>query len=448
MSETWTLNYAAEVKLPRINVREEIDAFPFDGAYALMRVCVARYGSITPKSQESLFGTSHATNVSIETSANRKESILWGQFAVPGIKGVLRAGAGEKDGRLIFVLQGEVSINDKGEIEALANEIRQYVKVNSIYRGKAIRLTTDNDKGSLKVEEAPRFIDTSNVNANDLFFSDEVRTQIEANLFTLIDNTEACRKAGVPLKHNVLLEGKYGTGKTLTAFVTAQKCERNNWTFILVDRVSGLKDALGFARQYAPAVVFAEDVEREVGLERTVAVDDVLNTIDGIEAKGTEILTVFTTNHIEKVNAAMLRPGRVDAIITTHAPDGKAAEKLVRNYARGLISADTDLTPVAEALSGKIPAVIREVVERAKRYTILKAGGEITSLEMPELMAAIRSMKNHLEILTQKPAPATTPEEQLGAAFKDAMKEALVGNGLYSKVQDIHRVTEELSFRL
>jgi SpoVK/Ycf46/Vps4 family AAA+-type ATPase len=74
----------------------------------------------------------------------------------------------------------------------------------------------------------------------------------------------------VPLKRGVLLEGPYGTGKTLTAFVTAKKCVENGWTFIMLDRVAALKEALTFARMYAPAVVFAEDIDRSVEGERTV----------------------------------------------------------------------------------------------------------------------------------------------------------------------------------
>ena len=38
--------------------------------------------------------------------------------------------------------------------------------------------------------------------------------------------------------------------------------------------------------------------------------DDVLNIIDGIDSKKANIITVLTTNDLEGINPAMLRPGR------------------------------------------------------------------------------------------------------------------------------------------
>src|SRR5262249_9702485 len=112
--------------------------------------------------------------------------------------------------------------------------------------------------------------------------------------------------------------------KTLTAYVTAKKSSSNNWTFIYLDRVAGLHEAFRFAKQYAPSVIFAEDIDRAVnGDDRTTDIDDVLNTIDGIESKGGEIITILTTNHVDQINRAMLRPGRLDAVISIQAPDAE-----------------------------------------------------------------------------------------------------------------------------
>jgi transitional endoplasmic reticulum ATPase len=62
-----------------------------------------------------------------------------------------------------------------------------------------------------------------------------------------------------------------------------------------------------------------------------------LNEIDGVESKGKELITILTSNHAENINQAMLRPGRLDAVLSIQAPDAFAAEKLIRLYARGLI---------------------------------------------------------------------------------------------------------------
>src|SRR5262249_43736373 len=153
------------------------------------------------------------------------------------------------------------------------------------------------------------------------------------------------------------------------------KAVRNGWTFIYLDTVLDLKRGLDFAARYAPAVLFAEDIDRVVDGERSVSLDEILNTIDGVDTKNGEIITVFTTNHVEKINPAMLRMGRLDALIHVAPPDAKAAERLVQLYSRGLLEDNCDLTEVGKMLSGKIPAFIREVTERAKIATIARVGG-------------------------------------------------------------------------
>ncbi len=274
---------------------------------------------------------------------------------------------------------------------------------------------------------------------------------MKTNLFTPIERTEHCRRLKIPLKRGVLLEGPYGTGKTLTAFVTAKKCADNGWTFIMLDRVSGLKDALTFARMYSPAVVFAEDIDRVVAGERSVSMDDVLNNIDGVESKGTEIITILTSNHAENINRAMLRPGRLDAVLHIVAPDAKAAEKLMRLYARGLILDTEDLTNAGVELNGQIPAVIREVVERSKLYAVSRCvtpNDEFT-LKGSDLELAAKGMKEHLKLLNPSAAQPLNSNEQLGKALSLVVQDTVYGNGLFEKTlrteRNVERILEKMS---
>lgn len=414
-----------------VAIHEEMDCFPLDGAYALMQVLKNRYGwaQATPKIRETMFGTSETppAMVSLEIGYGLTEQVIWGQFVVPGVEGNLETSTSRKDGMLIFCLSGSVKQRYRKEVEDLAKEVRLYIRQNSVYKGQAVRLSTKDD-GTLDVSSPPKFLDLSRVNEAELTFSDEIQAQVQTNLFTPIEKSDQCRKYGIPLKRGVLLEGKYGTGKTLTAYVTAKKAEENGWTFIYLDRVGALKSAMQFAKQYGPAVIFAEDIDRATSGGRTVKVDDILNQIDGVDSKGQELIVILTTNYVENIDKAMLRPGRLDAVISVLPPDAKAAQKLVRIYARDLIEEGEDLAAVGEELNGQIPAVIREVVEKSKLAALAHiTEDEDLHLKGNDLLVAAKGMKRHLELMSPPTEKELSPEEAYGKAAKDLL--GLNGHG-------------------
>jgi transitional endoplasmic reticulum ATPase len=422
-----------------VSVNEIVKAFPFDGAYAFMKAMQRIYGWATPAPTMGWFGPNPPQTVSLEIGFNKTVQIIWGNFDIPGIDGQLKTGTWQQDGMVYFCIKGTVKKLHMPDVKRIADLTRDIVAKESVYRGQAVQLESDSN-GSVDFSDAPKFLDLTRVKPEELTFSDEVQTQVQTNLFTLIEHTEVCRAHKIPLKRGVLLEGPYGTGKTLTAFVAAQKAVANGWTFIMLDKVAGLRDALKFAKMYGPAVVFAEDIDRAVEGERTVDMDDILNTIDGLEAKNSETITILTSNHVGNINKAMLRPGRLDAVITVNPPDAKAAEKLMRIYSRGTLAEGADLTEAGKELQGRIPAVIREVVERAKLYAIGrnpdKSDFKITG---DDLLHSAKGMRNHLELMAgTKPEPSV--EEKFGHAFKELMKTA--DSAL---VERVHKNTVELA---
>jgi ATP-dependent 26S proteasome regulatory subunit len=180
--------------------------------------------------------------------------------------------------------------------------------------------------------------------------------------------------------------------------------------------------------------------------ERNAEIDDILNTIDGVTSKNAEIITVLTSNHAADINPAMLRPGRLDVILSIQPPDAEAAEKLMRIYGRGLIPDHASLKKSGKALAGKIPAVIRECVERAKLYVISRVGDGPFKLADEDVANAAAGMEHHLKLLAGKQPDPETPEHKLGKHFAEVMARTLVngGNdGLYNNVKELRRYVEE-----
>jgi transitional endoplasmic reticulum ATPase len=137
--------------------------------------------------------------------------------------------------------------------------------------------------------------------------------------------------------------------------------------------------------------------------DRDNVIDHILNVIDGVESKSTEIMIVLTTNDIENITPALLRPGRLDAVIYIDKPDAKAAERLARQYGRGLISDDEDISEAAAALAGRIPAVIREAVERSKLAAIMMTPiGEPLRISNAALLHSATRMQIQLNLLEPK----------------------------------------------
>lgn len=406
-----------------LDVHEILNAYPEDALVAMNLAMKQKYGWASPTPQMSFFGPVAPDLITVKTGPGAKESIQvpYGSFTLPNVENPITTHRHRTAEGPCLIITGTVRKREAQVVKELAELTREILRTQSIYKGKAIRLKADSD-GDLAHDTPPEFIQTNNIKETDLILNRDELDQVRAALWAPIEHTEACVRHQIPLNRGVLLEGPYGTGKTMTAHVTSKVCVENGWTYILLDDVRALKDALLFAQRYQPAVVFAEDVDRVAEI-RDQRGNDLLNTIDGVLTKNSQVITVLTTNYVEKLDRAMLRPGRLDAVVTIRPPESDAVQQLVRLYGRGLVAKDADLNAVGDALSGNIPATIREVVERSKLAMISNGRNEVTG---DELLIAAKGMERHLNLLKAE-KPALSLEHQLGASFKAVMKQSLPG---------------------
>ncbi len=431
-----------------IAIDEIIEAFPLEGAYAFAKAIARKYGFSALVPTPGFFGSSPPVMIGVDTGVNESAQVPWGRVEIPNIAGYLETGITVKDNRMLFRIGGEVKQKHKFAIKDLANLTRKIVHDESIYRGKAIRVQFEKDPKKFNPRDCPKFIDTRQVKVEELIFSEDVKKAVNTSLFTPIEHTENCRKYQIPLKRGVLLEGPFGTGKTLTAYVAARKCVENHWTFIYLSKVEDLKTAIHFAKSYQPAVIFAEDIDRvmeEGERKENEAVNEILNTIDGVDTKGMELIVALTTNHVDHIEPAMMRPGRLDAVISVRAPDQTASIDLVKLYARGRLDQKDDFTEVGNKLSGQIPAVIREVVERSKLAAVsrLKKGEELL-LRAPDLEFAAIEMLNHLRLMTPKAEDTRSEAEKAAEVLGQHVERAFSkpeNNGSNGKADKPHRET-------
>nr|WP_249817506.1 ATP-binding protein [Bradyrhizobium sp. 143] len=98
-----------------------------------------------------------------------------------------------------------------------------------------------------------------------------------------------------------------------------------------------------------------------------VLVSDALNLIDSaLAAKDSKIIVIGSTNAIERVDPALLRPGRLEKVVEIEPPDAAGAVNVARFHLDGELAGE-DLTGVGALLEGSTPAEIMYIVRTARR---------------------------------------------------------------------------------
>jgi hypothetical protein len=197
-----------------------------------------------------------------------------------------------------------------------------------------------------------------------LILSTDVQEAVDEAVFWK-QNREWYRQRNIPWKRGWLLHGVPGTGKTSLARAIAQELDMPVWVFDLASLTNEeLRDGWRRMANSAPCIALLEDIDGTFDGRKNVAVegknregltfDALLNCIDGVE-RCDGVLTIVTTNKMEKVDPAIgkpqddgtsSRPGRIDRVIEMKAP---SKDGLIR-VAKRILDKRPDLwEPMSEA---------------------------------------------------------------------------------------------------
>lgn len=395
---------------------------PWDGGYCTYQAFKKAFGAVVHNSStvQGLFGPQKMPPqiITLEVGPGIHEQIPWGNFEVPFLPGVEFSLGDTYDEEHGLVFQVTVSSprKYKAQVEGLFVLIEEELRNNSIYRGKAMDGKT-----------MPGFLDLDAVDPDKVVYAKDTMTQLEASVWSLIRYSDEHRKLRIPLKRAVLIEGPYGTGKTLAATLTAQEAVANGWTFLYArPGKDDLNEVMQTARLYQPSVVFFEDMDTVADPQDADEVDisKMLDLFDGISAKGTEILAILTTNHKDKIHKGMVRPGRLDAVIHVGKPDAEGIEKLIRAAVPdGKLADSIEFPPITQAMEGFLPSFIKEASDRAFRYALIRCNGNSDEvlLDTEDFINAANGLRPQLELM--EGAKETADREPLAEATKRIVNE-------------------------
>jgi len=212
-------------------------------------------------------------------------------------------------------------------------------------------------------------------------------------------------QAGVGPPKGILLSGPPGCGKTLLAKAVANESQVN---FIsvkgpaLLSKYVGeserqVRDVFHKARQAAPCIIFFDEVDalmpaRSGAVSDTPVTDRVLSQflaeLDGIEElKG--VLVLGATNRLDRLDPAVLRPGRFDEVVEIPLPEEPERLEIFEVHLRGKPLARTvkisSLAAGSEGFSGaQIASVCNLAALRAVRRAVAAAGGSSAGEPPPE----------------------------------------------------------------
>jgi muconolactone delta-isomerase len=155
---------------------------------------------------------------------------------------------------------------------------------------------------------------------NSVVIPEDLQAEIEADLKRFTESRARLVRLEMPWRRGYLLSGPPGTGKTSLSLAIAGCLGFNLASLSLTDVESDGQLRKAISSLPARTVLVIEDIDanavsherdHNVAKDGALSLSGLLNSLDGFETPE-GLVTILTTNHIERLDAALVRSGRMD----------------------------------------------------------------------------------------------------------------------------------------
>ncbi|XP_076672611.1 ATPase family gene 2 protein homolog A isoform X2 [Andrena cerasifolii] len=230
-------------------------------------------------------------------------------------------------------------------------------------------------------------IEVPNVRWSDIGGQKDLKLKLKQAVEWPLRHPEVFQRMGITPPRGVLMFGPPGCSKTMIAKALATESKVNflnikgpelfsKW---VGESEKAVREVFRKARQVSPSIVFIDEIDA-LGSERGSSSNagsnvqervlaQLLTELDGVTALGSVTL-VAATNRPDKIDKALLRPGRLDRIIYVPLPDDETRQEIFDIKLRNMpIAKDVnviDLVELTEGYSGaEIQAICHEAAMKA-----------------------------------------------------------------------------------
>ncbi|KAF8228474.1 hypothetical protein L208DRAFT_1364961 [Tricholoma matsutake] len=191
--------------------------------------------------------------------------------------------------------------------------------------------------------------------------------RVEHDIKSFLQRRKWYADRGIPYRRGYLLYGPPGSGKTSFIQALAGSLSYDICLLNLSERGLG-DDKLTHLLSNAPerSFVLIEDVDAafnkraqtsEDGYQSSVTFSGFLNALDGV-VSGEERIIFMTTNHVDKLDRALIRPGRVDLAECIDDASPAQAKILFTRFYGGEDASEEEV--------GKLASALQKILEEEK----------------------------------------------------------------------------------